>query len=486
MHEKSDIFLVSNAAGQFGSEPALMLKDRVISYYEYDRLVHATALKLENLALKKGDRLAILSPVCLEYPVLIMALIKRGIVAVPVNTRYPGAYIQKLLEKIDCKNIVVHESMKSLHPGGTVRVHMLKDIAVSSVDRSMNTGPAEQIKFKRDTTIMFTSGSSGEPKAVLHTYGNHYYSALGSYENIAFQPCDSWLLSLPLYHVGGFSILIRAAVHGGTVAIPDYRVPLHESMTELMFSHISLVAAQLRRLMIARENILCLNGAKAIILGGAAHPPALIERAVREGLPLFTSYGSTETASQVTTTQPGERIDRLFTSGKTLRYRECTISGEGEIYVRGETLFKGYIEKGRIDSARDSEGWFHTGDLGSFDENGCLHVSGRKDTMFVSGGENIHPEEIEQRLCMIENIADALVVPVEHSVYGMRPAAFIRYEEGEPISGEAITGRLANYLPKYKIPDHFLPWPPDIESGGLKPDRQIFIQRARELLQGKP
>ena len=182
-------------------------------------------------------------------------------------------------------------------------------------------------------------------------------------------------------------------------------------------------------------------------------------------------------ASQVTTTPPGASPEELHTSGQVLRGREVSISGEGEILVRGETLFAGYVEGGKLDLPLDTDGWFHTGDLGELDENGSLHVLGRRDNLFISGGENIQPEEIEEVLCRLDSIDEAVVVPVPDPEFGHRPVAFVRTAGNGP--GD-LAPKLREFLPGFKIPTAFHPWPGNTHRG-IKPDRNTLRERAQRL-----
>jgi len=151
------------------------------------------------------------------------------------------------------------------------------------------------------------------------------------------------------------------------------------------------------------------------------------------------------------TTSPAPVTEAQADSGVVLPYREVAISTDGEILVKGGCLFMGYLEENGVRTARDSEGWFHTGDMGELSEEGRLTVLGRKDSMFISGGENIHPEEIEKALTSLEGIEEALVVPAPDAEYGMRPVAWLKARSDAP-SDTAITGKLKGALGKLKTP----------------------------------
>ena len=216
-------------------------------------------------------------------------------------------------------------------------------------------------------------------------------------------------------------------------------------------------------------------------MGGGPVPPSLVDEALARGLPLHTSYGLTEMASQVTTTPPGASLEELRTAGRVLPDREVSISERGEILVRGETLFAGYVEGEELDRPLDAEGWFHTGDLGELDEDGYLRVGGRVDNLFISGGENVQPEEIEEALCRLEGVDEAVVVPVPDEEFGARPVAFVR-------SGRQEAGGIWPESSSRSCRDSRSPSPstrgPREARRGMKIDRESLGERARRLRSG--
>ena len=149
---------------------------------------------------------------------------------------------------------------------------------------------------------------------------------------------------------------------------------------------------------------------------------------------------------------------------KVLPYRQLSIASSGDILVKGETLFKGYVAGTRLELPLTSDGWFKTGDLGALNSQGCLTVLGRKDNMFVSGGENIQPEEIEKVLMAIEGVEQAIVVPKEDKEFGHRPVAFVKFC-GTAIDFKQLSAILEKDLPRFKVPENFYPWPTAVEKG---------------------
>lgn len=349
-------------------------------------------------------------------------------------------------------------------------------IPVVSLNRRL---PAEtrqaQLAFLRDhpmfegaATVLFTSGSTARPKAVVHDLNAHLMSARGSNDNIRLGAGDRWLVSLPLYHVGGLAILFRCREAGAEAVLRDPERTFDEQITRDGITHLSLVPTQLQRLLDGGADLSSLN---AILLGGAVIPPNLIERALAAGLPLHTTYGMTETASQVTTTRPGADLAELATAGSILAHRELSFAGE-QILVRGPVRFLGYVGGGRL----DPDAWFETGDTGYLDELGRLCVTGRLDNQFISGGENIHPEPIERALLACSGVHRAVVVPRNDPTYGKRPVAFV---DATSFTPEDWTTQLQATLPGFKVPDAFFPWPTDLPDG-LKIPRSTWADRLVE------
>ena len=158
-----------------------------------------------------------------------------------------------------------------------------------------------QIDLDRIATIIFTSGSTHEPKAAVHSYGNHHYNAVASNKNIPLAPADRWLLSLPLYHVGGLGILFRSFMAGAAVVIPRNRKNLVEDIKRYDVTCVSLVSTQLNRMLNDHGNVQTLAKMKAILLGGGPIPSRLYREARKNKLPVYATYGLTESSSQVAT-----------------------------------------------------------------------------------------------------------------------------------------------------------------------------------------
>ncbi|MFP4227795.1 MAG: o-succinylbenzoate--CoA ligase [Salinivenus sp.] len=451
--------------------PALVGPDRDWSYADLCAAVEGAARRMRQAGIKEGDRVALRPTSPPEAVVLLWALWHAGAVAVPLSPREPVAAQQAQAEQVACRAILAGEAADASF-NDAVRV-----LTVPAILEGSPSADEELPAWKRDrdATILFTSGSTGRPKAALHSWANHLYNAKGANANLPLRAGDRWLLSLPLYHVGGLAILVRCALAGAAVVVPGRDDSIATALVETRATHVSCVATQLRRVLATSPEpppVL-----RAMLLGGGPVPAPLLDRAHAHGWPLLMSYGCTEMASQVTTTMPGASRSALRTAGSRLPHRRLRIGGDGQIRVAGRCLFRGYVEDGTIVDPRTDRGWYPTGDRGRIDARGRLHVLGRVDRMFISGGENIQPEEVETALEELSGVTRAVVVPVSSAEYGRRPVAFIERERSS--GAEDVREGLRGRLPGFKIPDAVYPFPEDVQRREeMKIDREALRQWA--------
>jgi O-succinylbenzoic acid--CoA ligase len=441
--------------------------------------VHRAADQLLQRGVRAGDRVACLSHNSAGATVVVLACWQLGATVVPLSTRYPTAMLQAVISAMQCGIIVLSAPFQKRISG--TRVLPLEGIC------SLGTDLLGSVRFDelglapdQEASIILTSGSSGQARGVLHTIGNHLYSAQGAEQVIPFGVADTWLVSLPMYHISGFSLIMRALLHGGSLRFLGSEETLEHGLRRSI-THISLVPTQLKRLL--SEDSLCqpLQRLKAILVGGAACPASWAAKARARDWPIHLTYGSTEAASQVTTTRPDELVQYPGALGRVLPHRDLRIASDGEILLRGKTLLKAYVGTGQPEKAFDGAGWFHSGDTGHLDQAKRLHVAGRKDFMFVSGGENIFPEEIERVLLGIDGIECCVVVSVPHAEFGRRPVAFIQSSVAQGVGSDQIE-RALGVLERLKRPDSIHEWPAHLPVC-LKPDRAALEKHALGLRQ---
>ena len=386
-----------------------------------------------------------------------------GLRIFPLNTRFPESTLQENLAAIQPELVL---STRDLLPGRSMTILELFRDAPIGMSRL-----ASDIHPDTPLSLLMTSGTSGSAKLVQHSLANHIHSARGSNQHIPLARGDRWLVTLPLYHVGGLAVLFRTALAGAASVLPSQGQTLLQSIETCAITHVSLVATQLKRLLDEPLSTGSLSSLKAVLLGGSAIPPSLVRQAIHRGLPLYLSYGSTEMASQICTTGLLHDVRDTLTSGQLLPGRDMLISHQGEILVQGPTLAEGYLEQGRLQELRDGAGWFHTGDVGYIDFQGALTVTGRMDNQFISGGENIQPEHIESALMSHVDVLQAVVLPETDPEFGQRPVAYLQAAARQPRKAELLE-HLKTMLPGYMIPRTFILLPEALFTDEMKVSRK--------------
>lgn len=314
-------------------------------------------------------------------------------------------------------------------------------------------------------SVVFTSGSSGGPKGARLTKDNWEAAARASVEHLGHGPDDVWLLAMPLHHVAGLSIIIRSAHSGGQVRmLPGFEPTSFANELRSGITMTSVVPTMLARVLEVDPGPY--QGLKAVLVGGGPIPDNLLEQAAGAGLPVSPSYGMTETCGQVATLKPGSPLEN---KAHPLPGVELRIEPDGRIAVRGPMVSPGYV--GEPDRAPDD--WFETGDLGELDEEGALRVTGRTDTLIISGGENVDPAVVEEMVVRVPGVEEALVVGVPSEEWGTEVVCLYA-GEASPIRIESyLKDRLAGFMiPKRWLRVEALPMSP---MG--KPDRAGAARR---------
>ena len=296
--------------------------------------------------------------------------------------------------------------------------------------------------------VVYTSGTTGSPKGAELSHGAFVWSAIGSAFHLGSVPGDRWLDCLPLQHVGGLAILVRAALSGAAVTVHDRFDPaaVGDALDRSGVTLVSLVANMFERVLDARGERPAPASLRCVLVGGGPCPPALLARARALGFPVATTYGLTEAASQVATLplerarQPGASAARpLFCTELRIVSPDgvaLPAGAEGEIAVRGPTLMKGYLGQPEASARALRAGWLHTGDVGRIDASGDLVVLDRRSDVIVSGGENVYPAEVEAALREHPAVSDAAVAGEPDEAFGARVAAWVVLLPGRQPPGE--------------------------------------------------
>jgi O-succinylbenzoic acid--CoA ligase len=334
------------------------------------------------------------------------------------------------------------------------------------------------IPHPQAAVILQTSGTTGAPRAAVLTRPALVASATASAANLGWQDDDCWLLCLPIARVGGLSILTRCLAARRCVALHAAFDPvlLPHWVAEEGTSLVSLVPTMLVRILDAHPDWTCPTRLRAVLLGGAAASPRLLARALERRLPVVVTYGLTETCSQVTAT----RYDARFApadEGVGMPLPDIAVRiANGHIEVKGATLMAGYWNEPPLASGT----WFDTGDLGTIDAHGCLHVHSRRTDLIVTGGENVYPAEVEAVLETFPGIAAAGVFGVPDEIWGQTVAAAL-VTDARCLADAALLDHVDGRLAPYKRPRHvcFVPRLPQTAAGKL--DRAALANLASAL-----
>ena len=459
-----------------------------LSYAAFDRQVTQVAADLA--ALPPGQVLLVAADNGLPLLTLIWAALRCGVVLCPVNPRWPAGRLSELARQLGAAALWLPDSTRAAPELADLPCPVL---ALPALQRSLaelvtmpstavHHAPLPSLDPQALANLTLTSGSTGAPKAVAHRLRAHLANARGSATRLPLQPGDGWLLSLPLWHVGGYAIAMRCVLAGASVVLPDPALDLASWLRQAPITHLSLVPTQLWRLLAAGLRF-SETRLQHLLLGGAPIPATLVAACQAQGLQPWVSSGLSEMASQVCTGRADADHDAV---GHPLPGRDLRLLA-GEIQVRGETLFAGYYQgDGRLDLPLTADGWLATGDLGHWHPDHGLTIVGRRDNRFICGGENIQPEIIEQQLIQHPQISQALVVPVADAEWGMRPVALIAATPGASMDPlPALADWLRTRGPGYLIPRCALPWQHTM-TDGLKPSRKLLAEWATRQLAATP
>lgn len=441
---------LTRSANDHPDAPFLTTPAGTFAFGQFEAAVARRAGGLVDQGINGGDVVAVFASNTADALVDLFAVPRSGATLLLLNTRHTDAELNDQVARA----------------GAVAVLGTRADLGVRSLARSDSAPLSAPSEPPEVHTIAFTSGSSGRPLGVRLTWENLEASAKGSAAHLRHRRDDRWLCVMPVFHVGGFMILLRSARAGSEVVLERRFDAARAAALLHEVSLASVVPTMLQHILEADPGPY--RGLRALLVGGAGAPQSLLDRALTAGLPALSTYGMTETASQVATAPLGEPPRRrvMPIPGAELRITD------DEIEVRGPMVSPGYV--GQENRAADS--WLPTGDLGEFDGEGLV-VIGRKYDRIITGGENVDPLEIEIALADVPGVTEALVVGIPDPEWGQTVAALVAGPAAE--STDAIEAALRIRLAGYKIPRRWLALPGVPRTSIGKPDRQA----ARALLQ---
>jgi fatty-acyl-CoA synthase len=459
--------------GRIAFEDAL--SGRTLTYAELEKRAARAAAAFAALGVEREDRVAILCRNRIEFFEVMFACAKLGAIAVPLNWRAPAAELAPLLD--DCTPRLLLYGREDEEAGLRLRRRCKVVLAFDEARSGYETLLAAQEPLRTDArwpgdaiwSLLYTSGTTGLPKAVMQTYQMAAVNAFHVAQAFGLRGGDRTVNFLPLFHTAGIHLLaMPTLITGGTVSVlPAFDA---EQMLALLpdmdvFFAVPTVYQQLA-LNDGFESA-DLTHVRSWGCGGAPLPDVLVERYAAKGVRVCNGYGMTETGPTAFVAAPEDALTKIGSVGKPQMLLEARIvdangcdvaDGEaGEIWMRGPGLTPGYWRRPEENArAFTHDGWLKSGDLGWRDADGDYYIVGRSKEMYISGGENVYPAEIENALARHPDIVEAAVIGVADARWGEVGCAFIVLRDNASFESEKLRAFCREWIAPYKIPARFI------------------------------
>ena len=421
-----------------------------INEYTYNDIYRGVVHVARNLEPLQSSRIAILSDNSVTMAIYVLATMVVHKELLLLNVHLKPKEIENQLAQLDVTTVLHSVERREQLPNS------ISTIVFESLEHILSDEEADDtfdwtFEDRDIAVIMNTSATTGQFKSVPLRWGQIRAHVQASKEVLGKTEQDNWLMVLPLFHVSGLSILMRSLYNGTAVTIlPKYDeakvLKLIESEKINMMSLVPTILTQL-------EPSITHHKLRVILLGGEFIPMALIDACEKKFLPIYKTYGMTETFSQSVTFSVLDYPHKRDSVGRPLPGMQVRIDnpdadGVGEIHLTGPMVMTGYIDKEPID------GDLNTDDIGYVDEDGFVYILNRRKDLIISGGENIYPKELEDLVYTLSAVKECAVVPVSDPKWGQVPALFVAFHDGESMTSDEILSFMTNSLAKYKIPKY--------------------------------
>ncbi|HYG90042.1 MAG TPA: long-chain fatty acid--CoA ligase [Azospirillum sp.] len=466
-------------AGFQPDKPALLFEERTITYAAFARHIARTAAVLrDRLGVRHGDRVAWLGTNSPEALALLFACARLGAIFLPLNWRLVPAEHRYLLNDaaptvlfVEPEFMAGTESiLPDIAPGQRIAVGGPRP-GWQDWEELLRTAPAPLTGpqgggYADPVVVCYTSGTTGVPKGAVLTQNVLFWNAVNSTHMHDLTSADRVLTTLPIFHVGGLNIQTLPALHAGATVVLHRKfdpAAVFEAVERHRATLTVLVPTQIKLMMEHKHwEGADLSSLRCITTGSTLVPEALIRQVHARGVPLIQVYGSTETAPIAAYQRIADAERRLGSTGRPAIHcairlvdpmgRDVAPGATGEILVRGPNVAQGYWndEEGTQRSFHD--GWFHTGDIGHFDEDGWLWVDGRRKDVIISGGENIYPAVLEGILAESPDVLEAAVVGRPDQHWGEMVVAVVVPRDPHRLTREAVLALFQDRVARYKHP----------------------------------
>jgi fatty-acyl-CoA synthase len=455
-----------------------LTEQRRLSYAQFDQRISRLAGWLAGQGLGRGDRAAVLAQNCTDMLELQFACGRLGAIFVPLNWRLTLPELRFIVGDA-APRVLVHDP----EFGETAQALTLTVPGLVTLQRQGSTSDYEaalaasaplppsqwaRVSLDEVSTIMYTSGTTGRPKGAMITHGMTFWNVVNLGGPAEVSHASVFLCVLPLFHTGGLNCYSNPVLHaGGTVLVPRafdpgqaleligdpavglthfFGVPAHY---QFMLQHERFARTDLSRLAVAG-------------VGGAPMPVPLLEAWLARGVALNQGYGMTETSPSVLVLDRRDAARKIGSAGLPVLHTEVRIVDEqgqdvapgelGELWVRGPNVTPGYWNRPDANESSFTDGWLHTGDAARRDEDGFYFIVDRTKDMYISGGENVYPAEVESVLYQIPQLAEAAVIGVPDERWGEVGQAIVVVKPGQILTADQVLAHCAENLARYKLP----------------------------------
>jgi fatty-acyl-CoA synthase len=423
---------------------------RLVTYRELDEGSDAFAAAFTAAGLVRGDRVATLTGSTPEHVAVLFACAKAGLMLLPLSWRLTAAELRYQLDDAEPSLFLVEDEYEELAAATGRRFERL----ATPEQRGQSpegAGPCDD----DGVLLVYTSGTTGKPKGAVLSHTNCFWTNLGFDLMTGVHGDDVVLQILPQFHVGGWNVHPLLAIWKGARIVLERQFDAARVLRLIEEKRVTtMMGVPPIYLLLAQQPGFAdadLSSLERVVVGGAPMPESLLERWAARGCAIVQGYGLTEAAPNVLCLPPEEAVRKLGCAGKPYPFVDVRVSDtESELQVRGPNVFAGYW---RDDAAtRDAftqDGWLRTGDVAERDDEGFFRIRGRLKDMYISGGENVYPAEVEAVLHEHPRVADAAVVGVPHERWGEVGLAFV---VADGVSGEELIDFCAARLARFKVP----------------------------------
>ncbi|RHW52078.1 o-succinylbenzoate--CoA ligase [Bombilactobacillus bombi] len=438
---------------------AVVYQNQKFTFAQVLQTVQQVAQRLKGLGLKPKQPVAIFGRNNLETYYNILALQQLSLPIVFLNIRLAAVELQYQVNNSQIQACLVDSTLEN---SAIAQVNNLRIITQQDLQQAKPTFyEVHDIESSQIASMMYTSGTTGHPKGVLQTWSNHWHSAMNTMLNFQITENDAWLCTVPLFHISGFSILLRSLIFGITIYLePKFDVQrCQHLLINEPITIFSVVPTMLKQLLTSYQSTQPYNTQfRIMFLGGGPIDPQTLKLCQQFHIPTVQSYGMTETCSNVVALKPEDAVRKSGSSGQALFTNQIRIADKqtiGEIQLKSPALAVGYWQQMELYHSKfTKDGWYCTGDVGYLDSQGYLFVKGRLDDMFISGGENIFPNEVENVYHQLSAIADIVVTSLPNDKYGAVPIAYLTSNQ-HSLSNATLRAFGQQNLAHYKVPVEF-------------------------------